>query len=121
MVCVLVVDDSSFMRMMLRVIFQERAYDVLEASNGVEAVDLYRANHPDVVTMDISMPTMDGFEATQAIFTEDPNAKIIFVTALDQEPVLRRAITMGVKEFIVKPFKPDQVWTALDHVLGSYS
>jgi len=116
---VLIVDDAAFMRMMIKDILEKNGYDVVgEASNGLVAVDLYKKEKPDVVTMDITMPDMDGIEAVKQIRTFDPNAKIIMCSAMGQQSMVMDAIKSGAKDFIVKPFQADRVLEAIKKVIG---
>ena len=114
---VLIVDDSEFMRAALRAILRAEGYEVLEASNGAEAIDFYRRERPDLVTMDITMPEVDGLEAAQAILKEFSDAKIVMCSALGQEKIVRRAVDHGILDFITKPFKSDRVRAALERIL----
>ncbi|MFW5962505.1 MAG: response regulator [bacterium] len=116
---ILIVDDASFMRMMLKNILNEAGYEIVgEAENGKEAVDQYQEVNPDLVTMDITMPDMDGLEAVSKILEFDNNADIIMVSAMGQRSMVIEAIQAGAKDFIVKPFKPDRVLQALDNVFN---
>jgi len=116
---VLIVDDAAFMRMMIKDILEKNGYDVIgEASNGLVAVDLYKKEKPDVVTMDITMPDMDGIEAVKQIRAFDPNAKIIMCSAMGQQSMVMDAIKSGAKDFIVKPFQADRVLEAIKKVIG---
>jgi len=116
---VLIVDDAAFMRMMIKDILEKNGYEVIgEASNGIKAVDLYKADKPDVVTMDITMPDMDGIEAVKAIKAFDPAAKIIMCSAMGQQSMVMDAIRAGAKDFIVKPFQADRVLEAIKKVIG---
>ena len=116
---VLIVDDAAFMRMMIKDILEKNGYDVIgEASNGLVAVDLYKKEKPDVVTMDITMPDMDGIEAVKQIRAFDPNAKIIMCSAMVQQSMVMDAIKSGAKDFIVKPFQADRVLEAIKKVIG---
>ena len=116
---VLIVDDAAFMRMMINDILEKNGYDVIgEASNGLVAVDLYKKEKPDVVTMDITMPDMDGIEAVKQIRAFDPNAKIIMCSAMGQQSMVMDAIKSGAKDFIVKPFQADRVLEAIKKVIG---
>ena len=82
---ILIVDDAAFMRMMLKDILEKNGYQVIgEASNGLKAVELYKKDRPDIVTMDITMPEMDGIEALKEIMTFDPKANIIMCSAMGQ-------------------------------------
>ncbi|MDF2066858.1 response regulator [Bacillus sp. Cr_A10] len=114
---VLVVDDAVFMRATIKRMLENQHFEVIgEASNGNEAVELYRQLLPDVVTMDITMPGMTGIEAVKAIVTEYPDAKIVMVTALGQQKLIVEAIENGAKDFITKPFNPDQIVQVLQNV-----
>ncbi len=116
---VLIVDDAAFMRMMIKDILQKNGFEVVgEASNGIEAVNLYKKERPDVVTMDITMPDMDGIEAVKEIRVFDPNAKIIMCSAMGQQSMVMDAIKSGAKDFIVKPFQADRVLEAIRKVVG---
>lgn len=116
---VLIVDDAAFMRMMIKDILEKNGYEVLgEASNGLKAVELYKKERPDVVTMDITMPDMDGIEAVKAIRLFDPSAKVIMCSAMGQQSMVMDAIRAGAKDFIVKPFQPDRVLEAIRKVVG---
>jgi len=116
---VLIVDDAAFMRMMIKDILEKNGYEVVgEANNGIKAVELYKSEKPDVVTMDIAMPDMDGIEAVKAIKNIDPAAKIIMCSAMGQQTMVMDAIKAGAKDFIVKPFQADRVLEAIKKVLG---
>jgi two-component system chemotaxis response regulator CheY len=107
---VLIVDDALFMRNMLKEIFTKAGYEIAdEAANGVEAVEKYRDCQPDLVTMDIVMPLKSGIEALQEIVREHPRARVVMCSALGQETLVVEAIQAGAKDFIVKPFKEQQV------------
>lgn len=117
---VLVVDDAMFMRAMIRdILVNSGAYEVVgEAANGGEAVEQYRAVRPDLVTMDIVMPQMDGIEATREILKVDSKAKIVMCSALGQEALVIESIAAGAKDFIVKPFSAEKVLKVLDSVVA---
>lgn len=116
---VLIVDDAAFMRMMIKDILEKNGYEIVgEASNGLKAVELYKAENPDVVTMDITMPDMDGIEAVKAIKGFDPAAKIIMCSAMGQQTMVMDAIRSGARDFIVKPFQAERVLEAIRKALG---
>ena len=116
---VLIVDDAAFMRMMIKDILQKNGFEVVgEASNGIEAVNLYKKEKPDVVTMDITMPDMDGIEAVKEIKAFDKEAKIIMCSAMGQQAMVIDAIQAGAKDFIVKPFQADRVLEAIGKTLS---
>lgn len=106
---VLVVDDASFMRMRLKRILTESGYQVIEAEDGSVAVQMYESRKPDVVLMDITMPEMDGITALKHVLEKDPDAKVVMCTALGQKSMVMEAVKSGAKDFIVKPFEPEQV------------
>jgi len=115
---ILVVDDAKFMRVTLSNILQKANHEIVgEGENGAEAVELYRLLQPDVVTLDITMPIMNGLEAVKAIKREDPDAKIIICSALGQQKMVVEAIEMGAVDFIVKPFDETRVVDAVNRVL----
>ncbi|MEG0296292.1 MAG: response regulator [Clostridium sp.] len=116
---VLIVDDAAFMRMMVKDILTKNGYEVVgEAANGIQAVELYKKESPDVVTMDITMPDMDGIQAVKEIKAFDPKAKVIMCSAMGQQSMVMDAIKAGAKDFIVKPFQADRVIEAIQKVLG---
>ena len=116
---VLIVDDAAFMRMMLKDILEKNGYEIAgKAGNGQIAVEMYNREKPDVVTMDITMPEMDGIQAVKEIRKVDPNAKIIMCSAMGQQSMVMDAIKAGAKDFIVKPFQADRVLEAIKKVVG---
>lgn len=116
---ILIVDDATFMRMMIKNIVSKNGFEVVgEAENGAEAVKLYSEHKPDLVTMDITMPEMDGIESVKEIRKLDPNAKIIMCSAMGQQSMVMEAIQAGAKDFIVKPFKQDRILQAIERVLN---
>lgn len=116
---ILICDDSAFMRMMLRNLLVENGHEVVdEAGDGRKAVQLYRQHKPDLTTMDITMPVMDGIQAVQLIRGEDPTARIIMVTAIGQKAVITDAIKAGASGFLVKPFEPKEVIAVIDKILA---
>jgi len=97
------------MRTMLKNILMAGKFRIIEAGNGTEAVDQYKAHRPDMVFMDITMPGMDGIAATKAIRQIDPNAVVVMCSAMGQQTMVVEAVRAGAKDFIVKPVKPDRV------------
>lgn len=114
---ILIVDDSSFMRMMLKDILKEKHNIVGEAENGKEAIDKFKQLKPDLVTIDMIMPTLNGIDAVKEITKMNPDAKIIMVSAMGQELLVEEAIQSGAKAFIVKPFQPEKVLETVEKVL----
>lgn len=116
---ILIVDDAAFMRMMIKDILTKNGFDVVgEAADGVQAVEKYFDLKPDLVTMDITMPEMDGIAALKAIKEKDPSAIILMCSAMGQQAMVIDAIQAGAKDFIVKPFQADRVVEAIGKALG---
>ena len=116
---ILIVDDAAFMRMMIKDILTKNGYEVVaEAANGVEAVELYKSHQPDLVTMDITMPEMDGIEAVKQIKAVNPAAKVIMCSAMGQQSMVMDAIKAGANDFIVQPFQADRVLEAVKKIVG---
>ena len=115
---VLIVDDAAFMRLTLKSLFESNGFEVVgEAENGKVAVRKYNELRPDIVTMDITMPEMDGVQALRAIRVIDSNAKVVMISALGQESYVREAVLNGAKGFVVKPWKDDYVIKTMHHIL----
>ncbi len=115
---VLIVDDAIFMRMKLKDILEKNGFEVVaEAQNGAEAVEKYKAERPDLVTMDITMPEMDGVTALRLIKQFDSNAKVIMCSAMGQQAMVMDAIQSGAIDFIVKPFESDRVLQSLNKAI----
>ena len=121
---VLIVDDTLFMRALIKdILVQSGKFDVAgEATNGKEAVEKFEELQPDMIMMDIVMPILDGIEAVRQIIKQDPRAKIVMCSAVEQEPLVIESIAAGAKDFILKPFSAekilrvmDQVWNGIKH------
>ena len=111
---ILICDDATFMRTMLKEILTKNGYEVVgEAANGQEAIIQYKKLKPDIVTMDITMPDMNGIDATRAIRAYDSHAKIIMCSAMGQQAMVMDAIKAGARDFIVKPFQAEKVLEAV--------
>ena len=116
---VLIVDDAAFMRMMLKDILTKNDFEVVaEAENGKAGVAAFQKYKPDIITMDITMPEMNGIDAVKAIKAIDPNVKVVMVSAMGQQPMVIEAIQAGANDFIVKPFQPERVIEAITKVLS---
>ena len=116
---VLIVDDAIFIRNMIKDIFAGGGFEIAgEAANGLEAVERYRELRPDLTTMDIVMPFKSGIEATREIVKSDSMALIVMCSALGQESLVMEAIEAGASDFIVKPFKAEDVLSVVKKVLG---
>jgi two-component system chemotaxis response regulator CheY len=111
---VLIVDDAAFMRVSIKNMLSRNNYEIVgEAENGKAAIIKYQELYPDIVTMDITMPEMDGLASLKEIIALDPAANVIMVSAMGQESMVREAVLAGAKGFIVKPFKEDIILSAL--------
>ena len=111
---ILIVDDAAFMRISIKNMLTKNGYEVVgEAENGLIGVELYKELKPDIVTMDITMPEMSGLDALKEITKVDPQAKVVMVSAMGQEAMVREAIVSGAKGFIVKPFKEEGIIAAI--------
>jgi len=118
---VMIVDDAAFLRAMLKEMLAQGGHDVIaEASNGEEAIEKYKLYRPDLVTMDITMPIMDGTDALVKIREIDPQAKVIMCSALGQRQMILSAIQAGARDFIIKPFQSSRVLEAIDRVMADY-
>lgn len=115
---VLVVDDAAFMRMKCTRLLNQHGYEVIEASTGAEALEMYRKIRPDCVLLDITMPDMDGLTALREIRKVDPEARVAMVTALGQRSIVLEALKAGARDFVVKPFEPDRLLLAVKRLLG---
>ncbi|NLX02537.1 MAG: response regulator [Syntrophomonadaceae bacterium] len=119
---ILIVDDSKIVRRNLNTILSKAGHEIIaEAENGMQAYHEYTKYKPDLVTMDITMPLLDGVRAVKKIITADPDAKIIMVSAIDQKNMVIAAIQMGAKHYILKPFDPVKVIAAVNAVLDTKS
>ena len=106
---ILVVDDAAFMRMMIRDILIKDGYVIQEAVNGRDAVEKYQESRPDLVTLDVTMPEMDGIEALTALRAVDPDARVLMVSAMGQQALMMAALDAGALDFLTKPFQPSKV------------
>ena len=106
---ILVVDDAAFMRMMIRDILAKDGYAIQEAVNGRDAVEKYDELRPYLLTLDVTMPEMDGIEALAAIREVDPDARVLMVSAMGQQALIVQALEAGATDFLIKPFQPAKV------------
>jgi len=115
-----ITDDAIFMRTLLRrIIEQTEKYEVLaEASNGLEAIELAEKYKPDIITLDITMPQMDGLQAVPEILKVSPKTRVIMVSAMGQQGMVIEAIKLGAKDFIVKPFDKTRVCQSIENVMA---
>ncbi len=107
---IMIVDDAAFMRMLLKDILENNGFQIVgQAVNGRESIQKYKELNPDMVTMDIMMPGMDGIQAIKEIKSIDPNARIVICSAMGQKERVIEAIKAGARDFIFKPFQPEQI------------
>ncbi|MBB6452818.1 two-component system chemotaxis response regulator CheY [Salirhabdus euzebyi] len=117
---VLVVDDAQFMRLTLSNILTKGGFEVVgEAPDGEKAIQMYKELKPDLVTMDITMPVLNGIDATRSIIESDPHARIVMCSAVGQQKIVVEAIQMGAKDFIVKPFDEVRVLETIRRLLAT--
>ena len=114
---ILIVDDAAFVRMRCARALGEKGYQVSEAANGMEALQKYEENMPDVVLMDITMPYMDGITTLKKLIELDPKAKVAMVTVMGQQSVMIEALKSGAKDFVVKPFDAGRVLSAVEKLM----
>ncbi len=112
----MIVDDAAVMRIRLRDILDTKYQIVAEATNGEEALDLYAQHEPDFVTLDITMPQLNGIEALEQLIARHPDAKVVIVSAVGQKRLVFEAIAKGARDFIIKPFEPQRVLFAIDRL-----
>lgn len=106
----LIVDDATIMRMRISSVAREAGWEIVaEATNGVEGLARYREQRPDLVTLDIVMPELDGVEMLRQLRSEDPAARVVMVSAVDQRAKLRECIALGALDFVVKPFDKERL------------
>lgn len=107
---ILIVDDALFMRMVIKNMLVNNGFDVVgEAENGLEAIEKAKELKPDIITLDLTMPVMDGMEALKVLVKEVPGSSVVMVSAMGQEIRVRQSIENGAKGFIVKPYKEGMV------------
>ncbi|MGM0605850.1 MAG: response regulator [Halobacteriota archaeon] len=114
----LIVDDSALQRSIIRDILEDRFEIVGEAENGRDAVRAFLREEPDLVTMDIMMPKLDGIEATGKIKDHAPETKIVMCTSVGQEEKMRDAVKNGADGYVMKPFEEDDLVSAVTEAIG---
>lgn len=117
----MIVDDAAVMRMRLKDILSPFFEIVAEAENGEEAIRNYDAEKPDFVTLDITMPKMDGIAVLEQLIAKYPDVKVVIVSAVGQKQLVFKALKMGAKDFIIKPFEKDRVLKSIDRLFNSDS
>ena len=119
---ILIADDAVFMRIILKDMLVKSGYEVCgEAANGYQAVDKYKELKPDLVTLDITMPELDGMGALKEIIAFDPGAKVVMCSAMGQKKFVLDAIQAGAVDFIVKPFQASKVLEIIRRIIGNGS
>ena len=115
---VLVVDDGRFMRMMLKdTLVSIPCVNVLEANDSSSAIEMYKKEKPDLVTMDVNMPKADGIQALRAILKIDPKAKVIMISSVEEKHIVQDAIKLGARDYVVKPFDRSNVPLVINKVI----
>ncbi|MGD9679092.1 MAG: response regulator [Vulcanibacillus sp.] len=115
---ILIVDDSTISRINLKKILVAEGHKIVgEGSNGIDAVEKYSQLKPDILTLDITMPEMNGIEALKIITSNDPSANVIMISALNQNNKILEALEIGAKNYIAKPYEPNQVLNAIKEIL----
>ncbi|MFB5631287.1 MAG: response regulator [Nitrosopumilaceae archaeon] len=116
---ILVVDDASFMRSVLKDIIKSNglASEIFEAGDGIEGVKAFQKIKPDLVTMDVNMPRADGIQALRAILKIDPKAKVIMITSVEEKHIVQDAIKLGARDYVVKPFDRSNVPLVINKVI----
>lgn len=114
---VLIVDDTNFMRKMLKDLISDHYEVIAEAENGNECLKMVEEHNPDLITLDVIMPEMDGLEALPKIKEKDGNQKVIMVTSVGQHEKITEAMNKGAEGYIVKPFDEEKVLKEIKKVL----
>ena len=116
---ILIVDDASFMRSVLKDIIKNNglASEIFEAADGIEGVKAFQKIRPDLVTMDVNMPRADGIQALRAILKIDPHAKVVMITSVEEKHIVQDAIKLGARDYVVKPFDRSNVPLTLNKVI----
>lgn len=115
---ILIIDDASTTRVLLQKLLSKQGYLCTEARNGEEAVKLYYAQRPDLVTLDIHMDQLSGMSVVQVLLKLDPTARIVVVTSETEKRILDELLRMGVKDVVNKPFESERLYEAIEHALS---
>lgn len=115
---ILVVDDSSYIRKVLKMNFEKAGFRVILAENGEEAYEIYKNKRPDIVTMDILMPILDGLNALKKILGEFGDAKIVMISSINEQDKVFEAIKAGAKNYILKPIEPKKIMDVINQVIA---
>ena len=114
---ILIVDDASTTRVLLRKLLEAQGYECVEAKSGEEAVAMYHAGRPDLVTLDIHMEQLSGMAVVQVLLRIDPKARLVIVTSETEKRITDELLRMGAKEIVQKPFQSEQLREAIEHAL----
>ncbi|MDD5457416.1 MAG: response regulator [Candidatus Margulisbacteria bacterium] len=117
MVKILTVDDAYFVRIKLRNFLESKGFEVVEAGNGLEAINQLQAEKPDIVFCDITMPEMDGLETLKKLKELNPDVKVVMLTSLGEQTILMEALAAGALNFLVKPFEEDKVLEIINSII----
>lgn len=116
---IMIVDDALFMRKVIRDLLTENGYtEIVEAGDGLKAIEVYKEERPDLVIMDITMPSLDGIETIKQLHQIDNKVIILMCSAMGHEVMVKEALIHGAKDFVVKPFKSERVISAVQRLLG---
>jgi len=116
---ILVIDDSPFIFKAVKKALEPQGHEVVDnASNGQIGLDMYEKYNPDLITLDVTMPVMDGIETAKALFKKNPDVKIIMLSAMGDEVLINQAKELGITHFVTKPFKPDELVSSVSSFLG---
>lgn len=116
----LITDDAMIIRTMIRDLATEAGWEVVaEATNGAEAVERYREFRPDAVTLDLVMPEFDGLHGLRGIREIDPDARVIVVSALNTQNVLKESFKLGATDFVLKPFQKQPLMETLEQAVAT--
>ncbi len=114
---ILVADDAAFVRLWCTRMLSKKGFEVVEASDGRDAVAKFRDHRPDAVLLDVAMPELDGIGVLREIRSIDPKARVAMLTGLGQRHIVLEALNAGARDFVVKPFKPERILGALQKLL----
>jgi two-component system, chemotaxis family, chemotaxis protein CheY len=118
MATILIADDAMFMRKKCAQVLNQNGYTVVEAANGLEALNKFKESKPDGVLLDITMPDMDGIQALKEILKVDPNARVAMCSAMGQQSMVIEALKSGARDFVVKPFDVARVIGAVQKLVA---
>lgn len=115
---ILIVDDSTVSRKKLRTILEAANHEIVgEAGDGAEALKKYEALSPDLVTLDITIPNVDGISVLKEIMKHDPKARVVMITALGKGETILTALNAGARNYITKPFEDDKIISSIQEAL----